>query len=112
MATSKSPDWASEALVFSGRPNPTWGVPEPAARRLLSEWDGLATRPPTRSAAPALGYRGCVLRGAGGREWRAFGGAVDLVGPDEVEGRADPGRAWERALLSTAPAGALPPIEL
>jgi hypothetical protein len=45
MATSKSvkkaAQWIGGALVFSGRPDPTWTVPDQTARELESHWAGL-----------------------------------------------------------------------
>jgi len=45
MATSKSTkktvQWIGGALVFSGRPDPTWPVPAQAASELENLWSGL-----------------------------------------------------------------------
>jgi hypothetical protein len=66
-----------------------------------------AGKPP--HGAPALGYRGCVLRSPGGETWTAYGGVV--TGPGNGT-RRDPGGAIEDLLRSSAPPGTLPPYAL
>lgn len=105
MATSGSrEDWTAGARVFSGREDPTWPVPADAADAIVALWEKSA---PARRGPepPPLGYRGCWLRAPDGRRWQAGGGVVRADG----EARADAGGAVERAILATAPAGALPP---
>lgn len=105
MDTSRSSDWTARALVFSGRPDPLWTVDDRAVAELVAAWSALtAARGP--ATAPPLGYRGVVLRAPDGRTWSAFGGTVTAG----AEVREDPGRAFERRLLDTAPPGLLPPI--
>src|SRR5215208_3687731 len=82
MATSGSPEWTARALLFSGRPDPTWPVPESAATEVHALWAALDPWSGAPSAAPPLGYRGCILRAPDGREWMAFGGAVTLTRPE------------------------------
>src|SRR5215204_2935021 len=89
MATSRSPEWNARALLFSGRPDPTWPVPESVVNELYALWSALGPRSGAPPAAPLLGYRGCVLRAPDGREWRAFGGAVTLTTPEGVDVRSD-----------------------
>jgi hypothetical protein len=57
---------------------------------------------------PPLGYRGCFAAGPDGRRWVAYRGAVTMRSGQEQESRADPGRAFERFIVESAPAGALP----
>lgn len=109
MAGSSSPeDWQASALVFSGRANPGWRIPPDAAARLVRLWDGL---PPERPAPvpPVLGYAGVRLLSPGGQEWTAAQGRVVLREAGRETHRADPERTFERALLASAPAGAVPP---
>jgi hypothetical protein len=105
MATSGSTSgWVAGARIFSGRPDPTWEVPEEEAERIVSVWERL---PPAREPAkdsPALGYRGCWLRARDERWWDAVGGVVTSGG----DARADVGGSVERAILATAPDDALP----
>jgi hypothetical protein len=84
-------------------------VPALAAAELLAIWERLD---PTDlvAPAPALGYRGCVLRAPDGRAWRAFGGVVELTDRWRVESRIDDARVFELRLLSTAPPGVVPPL--
>src|SRR5215203_1307308 len=110
MATSGSPEWTARALLFSGRPDPTWPVPKSAATEVHALWAALDPWSGAPSAAPPLGYRGCILRAPDGREWMAFGGAVTLTTPEEVDVRSDPERAFERRLLDSAPPNLLPPL--
>ena len=113
MATSKSGNkstqWIGGALVFSGRPDPIWSVPDEAARELKSFWAGLQPSVGKLPVAPALGYRGAFLRDAGGREWLAYGGIVTLKTKNVVLSRLDPARQFEKMLLATAPPEQLPP---
>jgi len=93
-----------------------WTVERHAATELVAAWPALTERP-APSAPPPLGYRGVVLRAPDGRTWSAFGGTVTTrsgedAGPGHGEVRDDPGRAFERRLLATAPPGVLPPIDL
>jgi hypothetical protein len=116
MDTSKSGDWIGQALVFSGRPDPTWPVGADDVSDLLARWDRLPRLPGPAVEPPPLGYRGGLLRAPDSRTWWAFGGAVRL-GPGEAadartlaDARADPGRNFERRLLATAPPNTVPPI--
>lgn len=116
MDTSRSSDWTAQALVFSGRPDPLWTVDGHAVAELLAAWPSLTERP-APAAPPPLGYRGVVLRAPDGRTWSAFGGAVTARSGEDAgtvhgEVRDDPGRAFERRLLATAPPGVLPPVDL
>lgn len=92
--------------IFSGRPDPTWEVAAEDAARLRELWERLEPVASVTPPAPPLGYKGCFLRG-GGQEWRAYKGDVSLVG-GRGETRRDAGREFERLLLSTAPADAVP----
>src|SRR5882762_11501337 len=115
MATSKSTSkraaWSAGASVFSGRPAPFWEVKPALAARLEKIWRSLKpleTDPPPQ---PALGYRGCFLKGPRGREWFAFAGVVTLRSSSHskstnkshtearLESRRDPAKKFERALL-------------
>lgn len=109
MGISRSADWLAQALVFSGRPDPTWVVPGSTVDKLLDLWADLPSRPDPGPDPPPLGYRGCVLRSPDGRTWRSYGGAVTLS-QDNVELiREDAGHRFEQTLLATAPPGTLPP---
>ena len=114
MATSNSTrakrsNWAGGASVFSGRPDPLWDVKPSLAVRLERIWRGLKPDHVDAPPFPALGYRGCFLRGPRGREWFAFGGVVTLRLARRSESRRDPSKKFERALLASAPPGFLPP---
>lgn len=112
MATSKSAkkpgQWIGGALIYSGRPDPTWNVPARAARELASLWDTLQPARGTPRPPPALGYRGAFLRDAGGREWLASEGLVTLKMKKGTQSRHDPSRQFEKILFATAPPGLLP----
>lgn len=111
MATSRSPEWNARALLFSGRPDPTWPVPETVATELYALWSALGPWWGAPPAAPPLGYRGCVLRAPDGREWVAFGGTVTLTTSEGVNIRSDAEQAFERRVLDSAPPNLLPPLE-
>lgn len=108
MVTSRSNDasWRASALIFSGRANPEWTLSDANVERLIALWSSLAI---DVASAPisALGYRGCALSD-GTRRWRAFDGAATLSDGAQVETRRDAERAFERAILATAPRGTLP----
>lgn len=48
------------------------------------------------------------MRCAAGDEWRAYRGVVTHTADGTVEWRHDEGRRFEKALLATAPKGAVP----
>ena len=112
MATSRSPDPQAAGLagaqVFSGRPDPTWPVDQATAGSLQDLWSRLEPWEGEIPAPPPLGYRGCFLRLADGREWQTYGGVVTLRQAGAVEFRRDRARAFEKQLLGTAPEGTLP----
>jgi hypothetical protein len=98
------------AFVFSGRPDPEWEVPAEVRTSLQKFWSALTPGASALPPAPPLGYRGCALRCPPDDEWLAYGGVVShTVASGAVDFRLDPERTFERLLLSTAPAGALPP---
>jgi hypothetical protein len=125
MATSKSTSkplaWTAGASVFSGRPDPVWEVKPALAARLEKIWRNLKPAETEPSPQPALGYRGCFLKGPRGREWHAFGAVVTLRSVRRTESRSksrsearpesrrDPAKKFERTLLASAPANLLPP---
>jgi len=100
--------WTAGASVFSGRPDPVWEVKPRLATRLEKIWLSLKTDKVEPPPYPALGYRGCFLRGPR-REWFAFGSVVELRSARRPESRSDPSKKFESALLASAPAGLLPP---
>jgi hypothetical protein len=110
MGTSRSADWLAQALVFSGRPDPTWVVPGSTAEKLLNLWASLPSRPNPGPDPPPLGYRGCLLRAPDGRTWRSYGGAVTLSEGNLQQVRDDADHRFEQMLLATAPPGMLPPL--
>lgn len=81
-----------------------WPIPLGMAEELLAIWESL---PPTDATAspPALGYRGCYVRDPEGRMWTAYHEVVS----HSSERRRDDERRFERTVLSSAPAGVLPP---
>ena len=97
--------WTAGAAVYSGRRDPTWEIKAAVAARLVRHWKSLPAASQEPGPAPPLGYRGCFLRDPDGQEWRAFRG-IAVMGRDA---RRDADHAFERAILSTAPTGLLPP---
>ncbi len=112
MDTSKSNNQSSlsiaGALIFSGRPDPTWTVPPDVVAELERLWDSLESTAQPLPAAPALGYRGCFLHDKGNRKWFAYGGMVQLDKGGRSEMRKDKERVFEKTLLASAPRGLLP----
>jgi hypothetical protein len=108
MATSRSGSdsgWIAGALVFSGRPDPTWPIAGAVGDELVAIWDAL---PPTDVVAtpPTLGYRGCYASDPAGSRWTAYHELVTFEG----ETRNDEKRRFERTVLGSAPEGILPPF--
>lgn len=98
--------WTASALVHSGRPDPVWPVDDGTAERLVAIWERLPPSASLPPVPPPLGFRGVILRdGAGGREWVVFRGVVASAGT----GRVDVDGEFARVLLTSAPAGLLPP---
>ena len=96
--------WRVGALVYSGRPDPSWDVEADVAAAWVRRFHDLQpalTAPPDQAR---LGYRGVWLLAPDGRRWNAFLRLAWSAG----DRRLDPGRMLERGLLETAPAGTLP----
>jgi hypothetical protein len=112
MGTSKSADvvsgWIATALVYSGRRNPSWQLEEESVLRLQKIWQELNPYVGELSR-PALGYGGCTLTAPGGDQWLVYGEVVTRTHGELIEARADTDRRFEKKLLSSAPAGSLPP---
>jgi len=94
-------------MIFSGRPDPIWLVPNETAAQLLELWQSMEQSPKPPPAAPPLGYRGNELVAPDGRRWFAYAGIVGLQG-NPTDWRRDPDRRFEKMLLASAPAEALP----
>jgi hypothetical protein len=94
--------WTAGVLLFSGRPDPTWEIPEDSARALLNDFDSLARAGHKPPAQTRLGYRGVWLASSDGNRWMAFESTAWYVNTGDV--RSDRGSLFERAVLSTAPA--------
>jgi hypothetical protein len=102
--------WVAGALVFSGRPDPSWPVDDALGVELEQLWLSLA--PAAGEAGerpPPLGYRGCFLAAADGRRWTAYRGRVALEMASLTEVRPDPDMKFEAMVLASAPPGMLPP---
>jgi hypothetical protein len=103
--------WTAGALVFSGRPAPTWQLTAAQADALLGIWSNLRVvddRIVDSPDASRLGYAGSRLTNNRGDSWLAQNERVLSRFDSKTECRADPERRFERLLLSTAPAGLLP----
>jgi hypothetical protein len=107
--------WQAGAFLYSGRPDPRWSVPASTVAGVMAVWDDLPQLAAWREPPSRLGYRGCWLEAPDGRRWIAgdravaFYAALDVAGsrghgskPTDV--RRDDERAFERALLASAPA--------
>ena len=105
-------DWTAGAFLFSGRPDPVWTVAHDTAEQLVERWQRLPPAGEIPPPKPVLGSRGCWLRRPDG--WRLVARDGFVVGEQEngkagrSAAREDSGRAFERALLATAPPGVLP----
>lgn len=97
--------WTAGALLYAGRPDPTWTLPE-TAEALVERFNRLARHAGSPPDQSQLGYRGVRLCAPDGRHWLAFNGVAWLERSLDV--RRDEGRCFERAVLDSAPAGVLP----
>jgi|ERR1043165_9950622 len=107
MDESLGSEWIGEALVFSGRHNPTWSVPSDRVADLSSRWARMRRLDVPLEQPSRLGYQGVRLVGPQGR-WTAANGVVEYRDDRQIECRVDADGEWERLLLSTAPPGLLP----
>ena len=99
----------ASALVFSGRPDPTWAVSQALVTRLQNAWNGLQPATAPKAKGPQLGYRGMLLICGAESEFLACGGRVRRTSHGKIEWRLDADRRFERLLLDSAPVGTLPP---
>jgi hypothetical protein len=102
MAATK---WTAGVLLYSGRRDPEWSIPNATADALRAALDELPELADASEATPRLGDRGAWVRSDDGGRIVAFNGRVTA---QNGRSRADPERAFERAILETAPAGVLP----
>jgi hypothetical protein len=113
MDTSKydeaTAEYVAEALVFSGRQNPTWPVDASAGRQLEGIWSSLKSSRESLRQTASLGYQGSRLRHIGGCSWLASLGLVERECGGVKETRIDSQREFEKLLLSTAPPSVVPP---
>ena len=108
-STKENKDWIGEALIFSGRPNPTWYIDKVTSKRLKEIWASLEPFPGEIPSPPVLGYRGFILKDTtSNREWFAYGGVVLLKEGGISKSRLDRELRFERLVLETAPKGMLP----
>ena len=103
MGTSSSPDdeWTCTVVCMSGRADPSWALSTEDRDGLIARW---ATLSPARDVAPLpppLGYRGCIVTGAGER-WFAYAGVVQRTRGSNTETRQDHLRSVEHALIDSA----------
>ena len=88
-----------ELDIFSGRPNPTWTLPDAEATAFREKLDGLAGTA-SGQVANNLGYRGFVVR-TGDEVVTVQRGLVQKVGGGTTAYAADPNRDLERWLLDS-----------
>jgi hypothetical protein len=97
-------------LIYSGRPNPTWTIPEPLAEEIRR---AIAAMPEAPGPAPpegGLGYSGVLVEGEGeGGQALSHVFAAGLATAGDKAFR-DPGRRIERMLLASG-GGRVPGIE-
>jgi hypothetical protein len=96
--------WGIGVLLYSGRPDPSWRIPEEDGEAWVRSFERLTrTRTPIPDQS-RLGYRGVWLQNDRGHRWFAY----LSVAWTRNDRRADPQRALERTLLASAPADVLP----
>ncbi|MBM3141373.1 MAG: hypothetical protein FJZ92_14475 [Chloroflexi bacterium] len=100
--------WAAGARLYSGRVDPSWSVAAARARVVIEVFRALPPSARVHPAGGGVGYRGCWLRAPDGTSWVAANGLAALRSPAHDEVREDAQRAFEDAILATAPDGVLP----
>lgn len=88
-----------ELDIFSGRPNPTWTLPDAGATTFREKLDGLAATA-SGQVANNLGYRGFVVR-TGDEVVTVQRGLVQKAKGETTTYAADPNRDLERWLLES-----------
>jgi len=88
-----------ELDIFSGRPNPTWTLPDADATAFRDRLDGLAATT-SGQVANNLGYRGFVVR-KGEEVVTVQRGLVRKAQGESISYAADPNRDLERWLLES-----------
>ena len=101
--------WTATAFVRSVRPDTTWPLPRSTVLDLETAWLRLAPSPRVAEPDASRPYAGCAVRDGEGREWIVCNGLVTLRHGERDDRRADPDRAFERIVLTSAPPRALPP---
>ena len=85
------------ALIFSGRPNPTWTIPEEMAATLAAAISALEQITPRPTEPPGLGYSGLVLvptQGDSPGQWHFADGVIDPQSAPKAWVRKDVVRDW------------------
>jgi hypothetical protein len=105
----KPATWHAGIGMYSGRPDPAWGVSAEAVRAFEAIWDSLEPSSERAGVLPApLGYRGCFVK-ADDAQWECYRGVGKLVRPGVPDQfRLDPGRRLEWWVVRSAPPGVLP----
>ena len=99
----------ARALVFSGRPDPTWKIEEPIVKELEKIWDSLVPMHGEPPSASPLGYRGCLIKCKSDIEWFVYKNLVTLKKRGKTESRDDNYRKFEKLVISSAPQELVPP---
>jgi hypothetical protein len=97
----------ARAIIFSGRPDPSWPVTNTLLKQLENIWNSLEVTEKIPSS-PTLGYRGCLLKDNINREWFVYKDFIRLSINGVSETRLDRHTKFEKLLLSSAPVGLLP----
>ncbi len=98
----------ARALIFSGRPDPTWTIDDSTLNTLEKIWESLVPVKGEEPFIPPLGYRGCRIICNSGFEWLVYKYLVTLNRGGKTESREDRNRAVEKLVISSAPEGLLP----
>ena len=91
----------ASAVIFSGRPDPTWEVDDIIVKKLEEIWIKLTECRDKLPSVPLLGYRGCFIRCKNNVEWHVYGCVVTLNDGKKSKSRVDKDKKFERLLLSS-----------
>ena len=105
---SRRPPRTARLLTSQGRPGPAWPLDAATCRALLEIWRTIGSGHHRPTPGPPAGYRGVLIETFAGATWVVSGGLVTCRSVALTETRHDPDRRFERQVLASAPAGALP----
>jgi hypothetical protein len=108
LSSSKVSQWTAKVLIFSGRVDPEWPLPDSIVDKFISLWKSAPHTTVRASSYSKLGYCGCIVCDGCSNEWRIYNGLVSHISSGTDEARSDKNREMEEVILQSAPSGSIP----